>query len=69
MLAKFFFHNWAHIRVIIEADGLRDFPILRQEAYQHYINGLHGQLNTHQAIYVTGPRDQETGKNEDHKRK
>merc|ERR1712026_239016 len=61
MLAKFFFHNWAHIRVILEAEALQECPILRAEAQEHFINGLHGEYNTHQAIYVTGPRDPTTG--------
>ena len=60
MLCKFFLHNWAHIRVILEADGLKSCDAIRQEVAAHFINGIHGTKNTHQAIYVTGPRG-ETG--------
>ena len=28
MLAHFFLHNWAHIKIILEADGLMDVQIL-----------------------------------------
>ena len=43
MLCKFFMHNWAHIRVILEAKGLLECPVLRKEMAAHYIHGIHGQ--------------------------
>ena len=61
MLAEFFLDNWAHFRIILEAGGLLDCPILQHELYERYIMGVHGKVNTHQAIYVTGPRDDTTG--------
>ena len=56
MVCNFFMHNWAHIRVVLEADGLLQCPEIKHEMYAHYINGIHGTKNSHQAVYVTGPR-------------
>ena len=61
MMCKFLMHNWAHIRVIIEAKGLLCNPVIQSEMEHHYINGIHGERNLHQAIYVSGPRGGERG--------
>ena len=55
MLCKFFFHNWAHVRIILEASGLNSCDAIKEEAAANFIHGLHGTKNPHQAIYVPGP--------------
>ena len=36
-------HNWAHFRVILEADNLINCDAIRNEIAAHYIYGVHGQ--------------------------
>ena len=55
MMCKFFFHNWSHVRIILEAKGLNSCDAIREEAAANFIHGLHGTKNPHQAIYVPGP--------------
>ena len=43
MLCRFFLHNGAHIRVILEADKLLECPVLRKEVHDHYLTGIHGE--------------------------
>ena len=48
-------HNWAHVRVILEASNLRHEAI-RKEMAAHCIYGVHGITNPQIAIYVHGPQ-------------
>ena len=56
MLVKFFMHNWAHVRVILEATNLRNNESIRNEIAAHFIYGVHGTVNHQIAIYVAGPQ-------------
>ena len=42
MVCKFLMHNWAHIRVVLEADKILECPEIKNEMYAHYITGIHG---------------------------
>ena len=56
MLVKFFMHNWAHVRVILEATNLRNCEAIRNEIASNFIYGVHGAINHQIAIYVAGPQ-------------
>ena len=56
MVTKFFMHNWAHVRVILEAKGLINSEAIRNEIASHCIYGVHGRINSEIAIYVAGPQ-------------
>ena len=55
MLCRFFMHNWAHIRVILEADKILTFTQLQQEMHYHFISGIHGK-KTHTKIWPIANR-------------